>query len=428
MSCPLSRWFAAALLACLVGCPEAKPPILEPHPTKEWKAPADGKCGANSQSDPLVVEWSSDARAKLESLARKGQIVVAFEGCEMRVLHHCRAPGRYVFSPTTRKHDVITITTADELYANIPWGAAKLAGKLKSAGQLSVSMTIVGRYEATQAFVSASELGDHCAGATHVIAGLTTGSFRFFAGSDGQAGGQLDVMGAGAGAKTAGKRELLNEDGDEASCAKSTSGDKTPPDGCGAILRVEVVPLGELKKSAPTCPAATTWDGTQCVATATTACPAGAKWDGTKCIATTLACPPGTKLVGSSCLADVAAGFCVSATWYDAGIKENAPSSVCFLTMDECQRVVAKFPGTADARCVAPPAVWCTKHVGKEVPQLLCSSEQDHCTMRSQKNTKHFATKAAPCAEFSSVRAAVDQLCAGAGCRYFLSLDQALIP
>ncbi len=51
------------------------------------------------------------------------------------------------------------------------------------------------------------------------------------------------VMGAGGGAQSTAKRETINADGDEGACEKSAPDDKAPPANCGAMLRVEVVPL-----------------------------------------------------------------------------------------------------------------------------------------------------------------------------------------
>ncbi len=234
------------VVGALVGCrPDGGGPGPRPLPFPDREA----KCGvAKSQSEPLIVEWPSASRAKLEALSKRGVVVVSYQGCEMRVLGHCRAPGQYAFTGTTRKRDVVSIHDADELYANIPTGAARLEGKLQSSGELNVTMTIVGRYEASEPFVDANALVGDCAGATHVVSGLMAGAFKFFAGAGTEAGGGVDVMGAGAGAKTSSQSELLNEDGDEEACEKSTSADKAPPEGCGAILRVEVVPLGALKK------------------------------------------------------------------------------------------------------------------------------------------------------------------------------------
>ncbi|MBI4702062.1 MAG: hypothetical protein HY744_13065, partial [Deltaproteobacteria bacterium] len=48
---------------------------------------------------------------------------------------------------------------------------------------------------------------------------------------------------AAAGAESAAEREMLNRDGDRQACRRATAQDQSPPDGCGALLRVEVAPI-----------------------------------------------------------------------------------------------------------------------------------------------------------------------------------------
>lgn len=146
-----------------------------------------------------------------------------------------------------------------------------------------------------------------------MITALTVGAFEFFAGADAAVGagvtaGAAGTVGAGAGAKSKSQRETLNEDGDKALCEKSTSDDRKAPEGCGALLRVEVVPLGEAKRAEPTCPSGTMWDGAQCMGART--CPPGTQLKGTSCVANvSTACAAGMHFVaGTGCVADVVAG------------------------------------------------------------------------------------------------------------------------
>ncbi len=318
----------AAVLAILVAASAcggrnvagtiAKPPEFDPT--------GQAKCGvAKSQSEPLIVEWPSASRAKLETMTRKGVIAVRYQGCEMQVLGTCRAPGSYSYAPTTRKRDRITINDADELYANVPVGAAKLEGKLATYGQLNVSMTIVGRYEADKLSVAASDLEGDCEGATHVITGLTTGAFKFVAGAGGEVSSTATVVGAGASGNSTSTSEILNEDGDESSCSAAGLNDKAPPYGCGALLRIEVVPLGTPKKPMPTCPSGTTWDGKQCVGSkivTSVTCPPGATWTGYKCVAG-VECPAGTTWNGQACAGNAPA----AGTGTTSGAKPPPPTS-----------------------------------------------------------------------------------------------------
>jgi hypothetical protein len=110
-------------------------------------------------------------------------------------------------------------------------------------------MHIVGRYDAADS--ETNGMTGACDGATHVVTGLTTGAFEFTAGASSEVGGGVGVLGAAAGGKQARAKELLNRDGDPTSCERSTSADEAPPDGCGALLRVEVSPLESLAGLSP---------------------------------------------------------------------------------------------------------------------------------------------------------------------------------
>jgi hypothetical protein len=210
----------------------------------------------------------------------------------------------------TRKDDRITIRDADDLYANIPVYAAKFEAKLQKSGELNVAMTMVGRYSADRSSVRVDELQGDCSRATHFVTALTVGAFEFFAGADAEIGGGVAVMNAGAGAHGTAKRETLNRDGDKAACENATDEDKRPPAQCGALIRVEVVPLGEAKALAATCPDGTQWDGSQCVGKKLRVdCPPGSTWDGSKCVASVdTNCASGMHFEsGRGCVANVQA-------------------------------------------------------------------------------------------------------------------------
>jgi hypothetical protein len=243
---------AIILVAMLAGCGGNAASTLAKAP--EFDPQGQTKCSINaSQSRPLIVEWPSADRGDLEAQARRGMVVVRYTGCEMEVLRHCHTQKTYGYTAFTRKDDRITIRDADELYANVPIGAFKLEGKLAQAGELNVRMTIVGKYEAKDAFVDAGELQGQCAKATHVVVGVTVGAFEFFAGADAEVGAAVGVQSIGAGAKSESRRELLNRDGDRGACEQATTKDPEPPEGCGAFLRLEVMPIRrfETKPAAP---------------------------------------------------------------------------------------------------------------------------------------------------------------------------------
>jgi hypothetical protein len=219
--------------------------------TPAYEPAGQAKCGVKKSADhPLIVEWPSADRATLEAKAQSGLVAVRYVGCEMEVLHRCKLPGKYAYTSITPKHDSLTIKDADELYANMPVGAAKLEGKLEKTGQLQVSMTIVGRYEADSASFPSDTLGEDCDRATHVVSGMTTGAFELSAGGTASVGGQAGGFGAGVGGKSSSSKETLERDGHEEKCEGASRAGE-PPDGCGAVLRLDLVPIEAPKHARP---------------------------------------------------------------------------------------------------------------------------------------------------------------------------------
>jgi hypothetical protein len=170
-------------------------------------------------------------------------VLVRYVGCEMEVLRRCSASAGYDYAPVTLKEDRIRIRDADELYANIPIYAAKFESKLATAGELNVEMSIVGSYEAAKAKIGLADLEGDCSRATHFVSAITVGAFDFTAGASAEIGAGVEVLGTGAGAESKAERETINRDGDRSQCRRATAQDDAPPDGCGALLRLEVSPI-----------------------------------------------------------------------------------------------------------------------------------------------------------------------------------------
>ena len=234
---------APSLTACFPGDGGNVASHLATPPS--YNPAGQSKCSVKKSAEhPLIVEWPSADRATLEAKAQSGLVAVRYIGCEMEVLHRCRLPGKYAYTAITPKHDSVTIKDADELYANMPVGAARLEGKLEKSGQLQVSMTIVGRFEADHTAFTPTELdGDDCDRATHIVSGMTTGAFELSAGASATVGGQAGAFGVGAGGKSSSSHETLERDGREEKCEGGSRHAGEPPDGCGAVLRLDLVPL-----------------------------------------------------------------------------------------------------------------------------------------------------------------------------------------
>lgn len=152
------------------SCSGARTPGEGAHPPN-WEPKDATKCRVKaSQTKPLVVEWRGEDRGALETQARRGVIVVRYDGCEMEVLSRCTASVQYQYAGMNPKRDSQSIRNEDELYATVPIGAARLEGKLQQFGELNVKMTMVGRWEAAKTELKKSELqGADCERATHMI-------------------------------------------------------------------------------------------------------------------------------------------------------------------------------------------------------------------------------------------------------------------
>ena len=229
-----------ALLGLLAGCSGS--PELAPQPPA-FEPEGQTKCGVRaSAAKPLIVEWPSAERGELEARSRDGAVVVRYDSCEMEVLPNCSLRAAYRFQAFTPKRDNVVIHNEDELWARIPVGAARLEGKLARYGQLTVEMTMVGRYTLDTPTVPRAALHGDCQDATHVVSAATVGAFEFFAGRAGQVGASVEVGNAGAGAQRSRSHETLTQDGDPTACAAEGAAGG-PPLQCGAFIRLEVTPL-----------------------------------------------------------------------------------------------------------------------------------------------------------------------------------------
>jgi len=192
------------------------------------------KCDvAKSNARPLVTEWPASEKAHLESLIASQAVVVSYSGCEMQLLDGCRIPGQYGFQRTSISNDTIEITSADELYAKIPLGAAGLEGELSATGRLAINTTVVGQLR----LETNVELPDTaaCRGATHIITSISIGAFEMTSGGAVKGAAGVEFGNAGAGVSSESKESSLKSSGDRASCRET--GDEPNPD-CQSPLQV----------------------------------------------------------------------------------------------------------------------------------------------------------------------------------------------
>ena len=141
-----ASWACAALAAALGACAHGPAEKLAEPP--ELEIPGGGKCRVGeAASHPLVVEWPAADRASLEARLAHGLVAVGARGCDIEVLRGCRVEAKYDYVGLTRKNDRVRIRNKDELYANLPLGAASLEGKLAQYKGLDVEIIIPREHE-----------------------------------------------------------------------------------------------------------------------------------------------------------------------------------------------------------------------------------------------------------------------------------------
>jgi hypothetical protein len=219
--------------------------LLSPPSAPVMTAPADptplARCRvAASTMSPLVTEWPASQKAYLEGLTARQAVAVAYSGCELRIVDACRLTGRYVFRRTTPATDTLEISSADDLWAKLPIGAAGLEGELARTGRLAVRTTIAGQLELEGVDGAPTPADAACTDATHVITAASVGAFRLLSGAGGSAKAIATGFGAGAGGGASREESVVREAGDPASC--SSDGAQAPIN-CASPIQLFLQPL-----------------------------------------------------------------------------------------------------------------------------------------------------------------------------------------
>jgi hypothetical protein len=135
-----------------------------------------------------------------------------------------------------------------------------LQAEHRDVGALRVELTLAGEYRADPGSDGMFKLEGECAGATHVVKGISVGAFRV---------SRVMQDSAGVGATALDAEVMTRQQSQEDSstmggtCASSNLGDSFPPNGCGEPLGVHLLPLAEANAKIE-CPAGTQWNGMQC--------------------------------------------------------------------------------------------------------------------------------------------------------------------
>ncbi len=253
-------------------------------------------CAKAVAGEPLVVDLKSSERSDLEVAMRDGVVVVGFDCKNLKILKGCTAPGSYRFAGVTRKEDVVRMTNADELAANLPLTGATLSASMKRGSTLDLALVTVGKKRATANEITLPELtgGGACADATHVVRGVYVGAFALATGTEGEARAVAQIFGAGTAGSSSSAKKTESRDGDLEACRKSSPDSTEPPAQCAAITRLELVPMVTAKRDpkdgqketangdGPACPTGFNWDGLKCISAKSTQVKACSARTGTK--------------------------------------------------------------------------------------------------------------------------------------------------
>ncbi len=228
------------LLACGGGgaLPRAQAPGI---PGEQARCQAAAVSGS-----PLITEWPAAEKANLQARLRSGGLAVEFTGCSMRPITACTLRGSYRWQRTTLSSEGIEIHNQDELFAKLPLGALALEGELARAGRLAVRTMVSGQYVLEGSTVTDVPDYGECAAATHLLTGISIGSFKMHSGGTLDAGGGVSAGPYSGGAHTSSSETLLREAGDFESCKAST--DENPELNCSSPIQAFLTPLPRFAK------------------------------------------------------------------------------------------------------------------------------------------------------------------------------------
>jgi hypothetical protein len=232
---------------------------------------------------PLIVDWKAYQRANLEEAMNAGVAVVAYDCHTIRLLGDGHIDGTYGTLGVSRKEEVVELENADEIRANLPTLGVKLAvdlqAELQRGSTLNLAMIMVGKRRTTLSTARRAQLSGSCDGATHFVRGAFMGAFAMATGTRGKVGTSARLFGSDVSADSTSTRGVKNKDGDPSICEQVQPGASSLPNGCNAILRLELSPIATGEEPAAIDPSSDTPSASRAGA----ACPQGMALSGGKC-------------------------------------------------------------------------------------------------------------------------------------------------
>ena len=192
------------------------------------------------QTEPDLMAWDPGSRANLSRLRQEGIVAVRYsaQGCnvELELLPECIGDGtKYAYHPYAETQTKVA-RNAQELYAELPIGAAHLSGKLAGERAIRTDYMLVGTASMPVATkIARSDLhGQGCERATHVVSSIYLGGFAMMAGQKSNIQAQASVFAGYSGGESG---ERLDSAGDPEACGKAAkTGDASAQ--CSVPLRI----------------------------------------------------------------------------------------------------------------------------------------------------------------------------------------------
>jgi uncharacterized protein len=199
---------------------------------------------APKKGEPLVVDWKTNEQLELTVAMQKSVAVVAYDCKSIKLLKDCSIQGGYGFTAVPSVlQETVKIEDADEVQASMPLGGATLGGEVKRGAAIDIGLAYVGKRKAMSASVAKSELVGDCDGATHFVRGATIGAFAMETGTKGEVRAAAEIFGASAKAASTSNKKKLNSAGDLSACKAVKDGAEAPPEGCAAVVRLDLLAI-----------------------------------------------------------------------------------------------------------------------------------------------------------------------------------------
>lgn len=244
---------SAATLALLISGCTAITDGVRPEQQSASQNLNDLECTPESLLDPngaqrFIVDWNDGDRASLEDEMYQGVALVKYTCEGMQVLRSCAQPGDYGYrASNSQKTQTMQIADAISAGANFssPTAGASFQAVFDQDRALNLAYVMVGSRTTSVKDISRAAIDRAaCQGATHFVYQTQLGAFKMASGEKGHAATAAEVFAYGdADGSASSSREVLSADGDARACAYASPGDADAPQGCGALMRVSILPI-----------------------------------------------------------------------------------------------------------------------------------------------------------------------------------------